>query len=121
MARVAGLRLRTGIALAGVPAMAMAYVAEEVDAASVDAAMGLYIAGSALGGMGGRLASSLLASIAGWRAALALVEVVGLIMTEAFRRAGAALAPLRGAAGAGGRCRRRPEGAARGSGVAAPL
>jgi len=80
------LRLLTGIALAGVPAVAMAYVAEEVDAASVGAAMGLYIAGSAIGGMGGRLASSLVASVGGWRVALAVVGLIGLAMAEAFRR-----------------------------------
>ncbi|WP_241656391.1 MFS transporter [Sphingomonas oligophenolica] len=81
-----GLRLLTGIALAGVPAVAMAYVAEEVDAASVGAAMGLYIAGSALGGMGGRLIASLIADVAGWRWALGGVGVAGLAMAEAFRR-----------------------------------
>ena len=37
------LRFATGVALAGVPAVAMAYVAEEVDAGSVGSAMGLYI------------------------------------------------------------------------------
>ena len=80
------LRLLTGLALAGVPAVAMAYVAEEVDAASVGAAMGLYIAGSALGGMSGRLICSLVADIAGWRWALAAVGAIGLAMAEAFRR-----------------------------------
>ena len=81
-----GLRLLTGLALAGVPAVAMAYVAEEVDAASVGAAMGLYIAGSAVGGMGGRLVASLLADLAGWRWALGCVGAAGLAMAEAFRR-----------------------------------
>ncbi len=81
-----GLRLLTGIALAGVPAVAMAYVAEEVDAPSIGAAMGLYIAGSALGGMGGRLAVSLVADVAGWRWGLGVVGLVGLAMAEAFRR-----------------------------------
>ena len=80
------LRLLTGIALAGVPAVAMAYVAEEVDAASVGAAMGLYIGGSALGGMGGRLIASLIADVASWRWALGGVGVAGLVMGEAFRR-----------------------------------
>ncbi len=80
------LRLLTGVALAGVPAVAMAYVAEEVDAESVGAAMGLYIAGSALGGMGGRLVASLVADLAGWRWALAVVGAIGLVMAEAFRR-----------------------------------
>jgi YNFM family putative membrane transporter len=80
------LRLLTGIALAGVPAVAMAYVAEEVDVASVGAAMGLYIAGSAIGGMGGRLVASLVADIADWRWALGSVGLAGLVMAEAFRR-----------------------------------
>ena len=81
-----GLRVLTGLALAGVPAVAMAYVADEVDAPSVGAAMGLYIAGSALGGMGGRLLASVLADVAGWRWALGGVGAIGLTMAEAFRR-----------------------------------
>ncbi len=84
------LRFLTGVALAGVPAVAMAYVAEEVDAGAVGAAMGLYIAGSALGGMAGRLVVSVVADLEGWRWALAAVGVAGLAMAEAFRR----LAPL---------------------------
>lgn len=81
-----GLRFATGVALAGVPAVAMAYVSEEVDHASVGSAMGLYIAGSAIGGMGGRLGISLLTDVVGWRSALAVVGVAGLLMAEAFRR-----------------------------------
>ncbi|MCP8889634.1 MFS transporter [Sphingomonas faeni] len=84
------LRFLTGVALAGVPAVAMAYVAEEVDAGAVGAAMGLYIAGSALGGMAGRLVVSVVADLEGWRWALAAVGLAGLAMAEAFRR----LAPL---------------------------
>ncbi len=80
------LRLLTGVALAGVPAVAMAYVAEEVDVASVGAAMGLFIAGSAIGGMGGRLVASLVADVAGWRWALGSVGLAGVAMAEAFRR-----------------------------------
>jgi YNFM family putative membrane transporter len=81
-----GLRFLAGLALAGVPAVAMAYVTEEVDVASIGSAMGLYIAGSALGGMGGRLVASLVAAAADWRWALASVGLAGLVMTEAFRR-----------------------------------
>ncbi|MBB4086722.1 MFS transporter [Sphingomonas carotinifaciens] len=80
------LRFLTGLALAGVPAVAMAYVAEEVDAASVGSAMGLYIAGSALGGMGGRLIASLVADIGGWRWAIGAVGLAGVVMGETFRR-----------------------------------
>lgn len=94
------LRLLTGLALAGVPAVAMAYVSEEVDVASVGSAMGLYIGGSGLGGMGGRLVASVVADLAGWRWALAVVGLAGLAMVEAFRR----LAPpsRRFVAGTGG-------------------
>ena len=80
------LRLFTGLALAGVPAVAMAYVSEEVHTNSVGGAMGLYIAGTALGGMGGRLLASLIAEFASWRWAVGAVGVVGLILAEAFRR-----------------------------------
>lgn len=80
------LRLLTGLALAGVPAVAMAYVAEEVRGDDVGSAMGLYIAGSALGGMGGRLIASLVASVGGWRLAVGAVGVLGLVMAEGFRR-----------------------------------
>jgi len=80
------LRLLTGLALAGVPAVAMAYVAEEVDTASVGSAMGLYIGGSAIGGMAGRLGVSLVTDAAGWRWALGVVGVIGIAMAEGFRR-----------------------------------
>ncbi|MGN6374287.1 MAG: MFS transporter [Sphingomonas sp.] len=83
---ILALRLGCGLALAGVPAVAMAYVAEEVDAASVGAAMGLYIGGSAIGGMAGRLGVSLVTDVAGWHWALGVNGALGLAMAEGFRR-----------------------------------
>ncbi|MBL7439254.1 MFS transporter, partial [Escherichia coli] len=79
------LRLLTGIALAGMPAVAMAYVSEEVEPHSVGPAMGLYIAGSAIGGMAGRLGVSLLTELIDWRWGLIGVGLVGLAMAEGFR------------------------------------
>ncbi|MBB5711104.1 MFS transporter [Sphingomonas xinjiangensis] len=81
-----GPRLLTGLALAGVPAVAMAYVSEEVDAKSVGPAMGLYIAGSGIGGMAGRLGVSLVTELVDWRWALAVVGIAGLALADAFRR-----------------------------------
>ena len=49
------LRALTGLALSGLPAVAMAYLADEIAPESLGLAMGLYIAGSTLGGMAGRL------------------------------------------------------------------
>lgn len=80
------LRLLTGIALAGMPAVAMAYVSEEIDPRSVGPAMGLYIAGSGIGGMAGRLGVSLLTELIDWRWGLIGVGLVGLLMAEGFRR-----------------------------------
>lgn len=80
------LRLLTGLALAGVPAVPMAYVSEEVHGGSVGSAMGLYIGGSAIGGMAGRLGVSLVTDVAGWHWALAVDGALGIAMAEGFRR-----------------------------------
>src|SRR5699024_7543628 len=45
------LRTLLGLALSGLPALAMAYIGEEFDPASLPVAMGLYIGGTALGGL----------------------------------------------------------------------
>jgi YNFM family putative membrane transporter len=80
-------RFLTGIALAGIPAVAMAYVAEEVSGSSIGAAMGLYIAGSAIGGMAGRIGASVMADLFGWRVALATIGGCSLVGALVFWRA----------------------------------
>ena len=74
------LRLAAGLSLAGIPAVAMTYIVEEVDDASAGKAMGLYIAGTAMGGMTGRLLGSMVAEPAGWRVALGVIgaSVLGI-------------------------------------------
>jgi len=81
------MRFLTGVALAGVPAIAMAYIAEEVDGPSIGAAMGLYIAGSAIGGMAGRLGVSVLTQLFGWRLGLGGIGVTALLAAILFWRA----------------------------------
>src|SRR5690348_1261688 len=49
------MRALEGFALAGLPAVAMAWLSEEVHPQSLGLAMGLYISGNAVGGMGGRV------------------------------------------------------------------
>lgn len=78
-------RFLTGIALSGIPAVAMTYLAEEVDARTIGGTMGLYIAGAAIGGMVGRIGSSVIADWLGWRAAVGGVGVVCLIGAFVFR------------------------------------
>lgn len=72
------LRALLGLALSGLPALAMAYVGEEFDPESLPAAMGLYIGGTALGGLLGRLLSGLLSDIGGWQMALGGIAMMGL-------------------------------------------
>ena len=78
------IRVAQGFALAGVPAVAMAYLAEEVEASSLGRAMGLYIAGNAIGGLSGRVIAGALAGPGGWRVATAGVSGVALACTVAF-------------------------------------
>lgn len=72
------LRALQGAALAGVPAVGMAYLAEEIEPASLGSSIGLYIGGNALGGMAGRLLGGALAEHGGWQAALAGAGTVSL-------------------------------------------
>ncbi|WP_332823067.1 MFS transporter [Stutzerimonas kunmingensis] len=73
------LRALLGLALSGLPALAMAYVGEEFEPESLPAAMGLYIGGTALGGMLGRLLSGLLSDLGGWQLALGGIASLGLL------------------------------------------
>lgn len=78
------LRALTGLALSGVPAVAMAYLAEEMDRSAIGLAMGLYIAGNTLGGMTGRLAGAALADVMGWRGGVAVVGLFSLACAGVF-------------------------------------
>ncbi len=78
------VRVLEGFALAGVPAAAMAYLAEEVAGSDLGRAMGLYIAGNAIGGLGGRVIAGVLAEHGGWRVALAGVGALALGCAVAF-------------------------------------
>jgi YNFM family putative membrane transporter len=73
------LRLVQGVALAGLPAAATAYLREELQASTYARAAGLYIGGTALGGMTGRLITGAVGDAAGWRWALAAIALLGLI------------------------------------------
>lgn len=79
------IRAVQGVALAGLPAVAMAYVAEEVHHRSLGLAMGLYIAGNGVGGMGGRLMASLAADVGSWRWAFGVTGVFALGCLLVFR------------------------------------
>jgi YNFM family putative membrane transporter len=79
------LRAVQGAALAGLPASAMAYLAEEVRPKALVAAIGLFVAGSSIGGMSGRIVTGWVAQLWGWRAALAAVGLMALVCVLIFR------------------------------------
>lgn len=79
------LRAVQGAALAGLPASAMAYLAEEVRPKALVAAIGLFVAGNSIGGMSGRIVTGWVAQLWGWRAALGAVGLMALACALVFR------------------------------------
>jgi YNFM family putative membrane transporter len=75
------LRTLLGIALSGVPAVAMTYLVEEMDSRALGLAMGLYIGGNAVGGMSGRLIAGIVADHWGWRWGIGVVSLIAVLST----------------------------------------
>lgn len=73
------LRALQGVVLAGLPSIAMTYVGEEFREDSLGSAMGLYVGGTAVGGMIGRISTGVLADAYSSQVALAAVGAVGLL------------------------------------------
>ncbi|MFE0028700.1 MFS transporter [Amycolatopsis sp. NPDC059021] len=73
------VRALQGVAIAGFPGVAAAYLAERLGKAGVAAAVGAMIAGNTIGGMLGRLASGFTADALGWRGAMYVVAGVSLL------------------------------------------
>ena len=80
------LRGVQGLALAGLPAVAVAYLREEVHPSAAGWATGLYVGGNAVGGMVGRLSSSGLAELGGWRLSTGVTAVLALGCALVVRR-----------------------------------
>lgn len=73
-----GLRLLQGLTLAGLPAVATAYLREELHPSVHGRAFGLYVGGTALGGMAGRLVTAPVADALGWRWGMASAALLAL-------------------------------------------
>ena len=80
------VRAAAGITFAGLPALSLTYLSEELDATSVGLGVGLSIGGNGLGGMTGRLLAGLIADLLSWRWSLAAVGLLGVIATVIFWR-----------------------------------
>jgi YNFM family putative membrane transporter len=80
------LRCLLGLLLGGMPALAMAYLSEEIEGPSLGHSMGLYIGGSAFGGMSGRVLASVISDFWDWRVAVGTMGVAGLYAAWEFNR-----------------------------------
>ncbi|MGW2423490.1 MFS transporter [Streptomyces sp. NPDC001709] len=79
------LRAVQGTALAGLPASAQAYLAEEVRPKALVTAIGLFVAGNSVGGMSGRVITGWVAQEWGWRVAVGVIGVIAVACAIAFR------------------------------------
>ncbi|MFJ8634314.1 MFS transporter [Streptomyces sp. NPDC093568] len=79
------LRAVQGAALAGLPASATAYLAEEVRPKALVTAIGLFVAGNSVGGMSGRVITGWVAQEWGWRVAVGVIGAIAMACAVAFR------------------------------------
>ncbi|MCF6800061.1 MFS transporter [Priestia megaterium] len=77
-------RVLQGVVLAGLPAVAMAYLGEEIEPKSLGMAMGLYISGNSIGGMSGRIIGGILTDYINWHAGLVGIGIITLISSLIF-------------------------------------
>ncbi|MGY5309295.1 MFS transporter [Nocardia gipuzkoensis] len=77
-------RVLQGLLCAGVPAVAMAYLVEELDARDIGAAMGTYVAGTSVGGLTGRLIPTLGVDVMAWNWAFQLATALATIFAVVF-------------------------------------
>ncbi|KWX23423.1 major facilitator transporter [Mycolicibacterium wolinskyi] len=77
-------RFLEGLVLAGVPAVAVTYLTEEINAGHAARAAGTYVAGTTIGGLAGRLVTGPVAEYAGWRVGVLIVAVLCGLAALAF-------------------------------------
>lgn len=78
------LRVIQGVAFAGLPAIAMAYLGEEVEPASLGVAMGLYISGNSIGGLAGRIIMGTMTDLFSWKIGMIFLGLLSLAISIYF-------------------------------------
>lgn len=81
---ILALRIAQGFIFAGVPAIAMAYLAEELSPKQITVAMGLYISGNSIGGLSGRLIIGFATDVASWQAGVIFLGILSLVLSIYF-------------------------------------
>lgn len=78
------LRFLTGIALAGLPGIAITALAETVRPRDLGTAVGVFVSGNALGGLVGRVAAGIFGEVFGWRGGMLAVAALAMISGSVF-------------------------------------
>lgn len=78
------LRVVQGIVFAGLPAIAMAYLGEEMEPGSLGVAMGLYISGNSVGGLSGRVIIGTLTDHYNWHTGMMVLGGISLLVSLLF-------------------------------------
>lgn len=78
------LRFAEGVALGAVPAVALAYLSEEVEGRFAATAAGSYIAGTTVGGLLGRIVSGLVGEFGGWQGGILSVAALCAVAAALF-------------------------------------
>lgn len=72
-------RVVQGIALGGIPALALTYLSREIDRRHAVIAAGGYISGTAIGGLVGRLVAAPIAELGGWQVGALTVGIIATL------------------------------------------
>lgn len=80
------MRLIEGFMLGGVPALAVAYLNEEVSSRAAAVAAGTYVSGTTLGGLSGRIIAAPVGEQIGWKLGMLTVTALAVICVVIFLR-----------------------------------
>ncbi|WP_158774628.1 MFS transporter [Cobetia sp. L2A1] len=78
------VRALQGFLLGGLPAVAVAYMSDEMEQPALMVAVGLYISANSLGGITGRVAGGFVAEHWGWQASFAVIGAFSLLALGAL-------------------------------------
>ncbi|CAA7392536.1 MFS transporter [Chryseobacterium fistulae] len=73
-----------GFIVSGVSAVALAYITEEVDRSIIPLAISMYLSGNIIGGMSGRILSTILAGEFGWENSVLIIGIESLLLGILF-------------------------------------
>ncbi|KQU07770.1 MFS transporter [Rhodococcus sp. Leaf7] len=81
-----GVRFVEGAALGGLPAIAIAYLSEEVDRRHTAVAAATYVSGTTIGGLLGRIVAGPVAEATNWRIGTLTVSIIAALAAATFLR-----------------------------------